>query len=197
MQTPDIAELILRIRQGDREARRELLSLLADEERLGAVLLGMARKMLPPTHPARRLVDSHDVVQSTLRTALDQFPTFRGDTEGKLYGWLATIIRTKVSRAVRKLHKAYPVESPEGSPKESPDPLEELVVRGMIEKLHEAIQRLPLGQRLVVELRLRQLSSADSARILGLNAATVRKREQRAIGNLKRLLEEREPPPQV
>ena len=186
MNPPDIGVLLHRIRRGDREARRELISLLGDEDQLGSVLFRMARNKLPPDHQARRLLDTRDVAQSTLRTALDQFSEFRGETEGQLYGWLAKIVRTKVSRAVRRLDRDYPKEPS----KESPDPLETLIVEGVIDKLHAAIQKLPLSQRLVVELRLRDLNSAESASMLGLKPATVRKREQRAMSNLKKLLEE-------
>ena len=183
--TPDIRELLQRIGGGDREARRELIALLGDEERLGSVLLAMARNRLPPGHRARRLLDSRDVVQSALRTALDQFSAFKGETEGNLYGWLAKIIRSKISRAVRTIDKAYPT----GWSKESQEPLEGLIAEGVIEKLQAAIRQLPFDQRLVVELRLRKLNSNESATILGLKPATVRKREERAIGNLRKLFQ--------
>ncbi len=188
MSTPDLRVLLQRIRGGDRAARRELVELLGDEGQLGSVLLRIVRKKLPSDHRARRLLDSQDVAQSALRTAFDELSRFRGETEGTLYGWLGKIIRSKISRAARRVD---PPDRTERS-RAPRTPLDGLIEQDLIAELQAAIQQLPLDQRLVVELRLRQLNSSESAEILGLKAATVRKREQRALRNLRRLMTEPE-----
>lgn len=186
MNPSELQVLLQQIRSGDRAARRRLMELLGDEDRLGSVLLRIVRKRLPSDHRARRLLDSRDVAQSALRTALHELSRFRGETERTLYGWLGKIIRSKISRAARR------IDPPDRSTpsQASPSPLEEIVEQDLIAALQAAIQQLPLDQRLVVELRLRGLNSAEAAEILGLKPATVRKREQRALGNLRRLMGE-------
>ena len=104
----ELRDLLQAVKAGDRQARRDLIALLANEEQFRQSLAAMARRALRGSHPARRLVDSQDVVQSALRTVMDQLSGFRGETEASFYGWLAAIIRTKVSRAGRTARRRSP-----------------------------------------------------------------------------------------
>jgi RNA polymerase sigma-70 factor (ECF subfamily) len=177
-----IATLLRRIKRGDRNARKELFAIIADEREFGAVMYTMARRLLPGSHWARRLVDSRDVVQSALCSGWRHLSDFRGETEGELCNWLRAIMRTKIQRVTRRKRP-----EPEGEPcsDESDQPLSRLVEREFIELLHAAIGNLPLDQRVVVELRLRGISATEIGETLGLNPATVRQRESRAVKRLR------------
>ena len=68
---------------------------------------------------------------------------------------------------------------------ESQPSLAAILDRELRENLREAIGILGAEQRLVVEMRLRGLTTFEIGNILGLKPATVRKRESRAVENLK------------
>lgn len=189
-----ITTLLRRVKGGDRSARRELFALLADRNEFGNVVISIVRGMLPREHPARRFVDTGDVLQSTLRTGLRHVSDFRGETEGELYGWLRAIVRTKVQRAARghvamgRPSSIERVDRRKGSG-EVDESLARIIDRETTEILHTAIARLPLDQRVVVELRLRGVRAPEIGQMLGLQPSTVRKRESRAIAKLRKLVE--------
>ena len=188
-QENSVSELLQRIRGGDREARKQLFSLLGDESEFGSVMLAMARRLLPKNHRARRFVDTRDIVQSALRTGLRHFSDFEGETAGEIYNWFRMIIRTKVSRAGRNRDPGVPHPEPEEQEdREARLPISVLVDEEFIRILHTAIQKLPIDQRVVVELRLRGANSNEIGELLGLNPATVRKRESRAVERLRALV---------
>jgi len=186
-----IKDLLRRIREGDREARQQLMTLLADESAFGSVMIAMTRRKLPHDHPARRLVDSRDILQSAICTAIEKFRDFRGETEQSLFGWLSSIIRTKVRLAQKPIQNEsrYKAET-----QDSENYLKRLIDEELVNTLHEAIQELPLDQRLVVELQLRGFNSSKVGEILGMKPATVRKREQRAVANLKEIFRKKSSP---
>jgi RNA polymerase sigma factor (sigma-70 family) len=184
-----IKSILLRIRQGDRKARNELFTVLGDEQGFGAALLAMARKAMPRSHRARRLVDTRDILQSAFRTGMRHFSAFRGETEGELFGWLRAIIRTKAARAGRQKPEEPLDETQEAAPpSRAPQTLDSLLDLELSTALHRSIKALPLEQRLVIELRLRGLDSGEIASLLGLNSPTVRKRESRAVGQLRKAM---------
>ena len=55
--------------------------------------------------------------------------------------------------------------------------------------MRQAIANLPEGQRVVLELRLQGLSAPEIASKLGLDPQAVRKRESRAMSQLRGLLD--------
>ena len=184
-----VSELLQRIRGGDREARKQLFSLLGNEIEFGSVMLAMARRLLPKNHRARRFVDTRDIVQSALRTGLGHFSDFKGETAGEIYNWFRMIIRTKVSRAGRIREPGVPhPELEEQEDRGASLPISAIVDEEFIRILHTAIKKLPLDQRVVVELRLRGANSNEIGAMLGLNPATVRKRESRAVERLRTLV---------
>lgn len=71
------------------------------------------------------------------------------------------------------------------APRATKCPLCTVVDQDLIETLRAAVLRLPLDQRLAIELRLRGVSSQEIGRILGVNPATIRKRESRAVERLR------------
>ena len=137
-----VRELLRRIREGDRKARKQLFALLGDEREFGGLIVAMAHRLLPRGHQARQLVDTRDVVQSALRTGLRHFSDFGGETEGELCNWFRAILRTKIHRVTRrrKLDAALPRRA-------DLDPDSDRVVAAAVNDefvrlLHEAIQLL-------------------------------------------------------
>lgn len=179
-------ELLRRSRGGDRQARQELFSLLGDENGFGAAILAMARRLLPKGHRARRFVETRDIVQSALRTGLRHFSDFRGESDGELYSWFRRILRTKVNRATRRKEPDIPDD--QRKRREIRASVSIVVDKEFVHILHRAVKKLPLDQRLVVELRLRGVNSSEIGKMLGLKPATVRKRESRAMERLKVLV---------
>ena len=195
-----VGQLLRRTKEGDQQARKQLFALLADEDQFGAVILAMTRRLFPRSHRARRWVDTRDIVQSALRTGLRNFSDFRGETEGELCGWFRKIIRTKVDRVVRRKEYKLDLNDVEHARKDKHCgttrlPLSLVLDQELVEALRAAIARLPVDQRLVVELRLRSVSTSQIGCLLGLRQATVRKRESRAVKRLKAMVESPETHP--
>ena len=185
-----LAMLVERARSGDLSSRRRLFALLADENQAGAVLYTMARRILPARSRIRRLTDSADIVQSTLLTGLAHMNEFKGRSESEFFGWLRAILRSKVHRVRRRKEwqlrrdalerdLEVPVEFPRAYP------LATTLDDRAHSRLMSALDRLSIGQRLVMKLRLHGFTTAQIARILGVSQDTVRKRESRATQRLR------------
>lgn len=184
------SELLERAKSGDDTARDALFEQLADHDESGAQLLAIARKILPKTDLARDLVESRDLVQSTLRAGWLELDSFRGNTVGELMGWLRTILRHKLLRRTRKktprIGGAEPIEAPDGpSEPEDTAPLEQAIREETVARLREAIAELPDDYRVVMERRLAGVPSKVVAEELGIEPATCRKRESRAVQKLR------------
>jgi len=184
MGRPDaqIAKLLQRIKEGDRAARKELFAVLGNERQLGKVLQIMARKMLGKSNSLRRTMDTEDLVHSALRTGLRRISNFRGESEEQLLAWLGTILRTKLHRVIRR-----PDPRPAGSirQKSSAPLLSELIDQESIDLLRNAITRLPVRLRVVVEMRLWGYNAKKIGELLDIKPDTVRKRESRAVKALR------------
>lgn len=187
MSTPQVslANLLQRTKEGDRRARRELFELLGDEREFASVLFAMVRRMFGKGHPGRHLLETGDVVQSVLRTGLRHFSEFRGSSEGQLFNWLRAIVRTKLNRAIRSAGPEPDLVGTAPVREHNDDPATDVVEGELVTLLREAIQKLPLHERVVIELRLRGANSVQIARTLDLKPATVRRREFRALQRLK------------
>jgi RNA polymerase sigma factor (sigma-70 family) len=187
------AELIRRARSSDENAWEEIFSRLGDERAEGAVLLAMARKLLPAGDRARDFVESRDLMQSALRSGWFDLSGFQGSTEKELFAWMRAILRRKLSRVVRR-QRPRPGDAPpaleEDARRDLPgEPLSEMIRDEVRARVRAAVRRLPEDQREVMELRLRGLGAPDIALMLGLKADAVRKRESRAAERLREMLE--------
>jgi len=188
------SELLARAKDGDAEARSHLFDRLAAEDE-GAWLLAQARRILPRGDLARDLVESQDLVQSALRSGWSELGSFRGESTGEFMNWLRTILRRKLSRRTRKntprVGRAEPVEPLDREELEDdPEGLEAAVREETLRRLQDAVAQLPPDQRIVLERRLHGVTSKDIAAELGLEPATVRKRESRAVARLRGLFED-------
>lgn len=191
----EMKDLIARATQGDSAARDELFGYLSDGSRFANAVRSMVRRMLPRDHNARRLVETEDIVQSAVRAGYDQIEKFRGDSEAEFFGWMKSILRGKVSRATRRPENKRRASlandndeiSDEGASAERA--VESLIATELRDELQHAIAALSDNQRLVIELRLRGATTERIAELTDAEPATVRKRESRAVTELRRLVD--------
>lgn len=180
------SQLLERARQGDAAAFGTLI------RRHDKQLYRIARSVLTDDEEAE------DVVQETYIRAFAGLLDFRG--AASLRTWLTRIVLNEAIRRRRRrrpmlgldaLHAAQergrrPVDSASLTARDS-DP-ERAVAQAQIRKLLEqAIDDLPAAFRVVFVMRdVEEISTADTARLLGLQQATVKTRLHRA----RRLLQE-------
>lgn len=186
-----VLDLVL---SGDTEAREELFARIASEKSQGALLLAVARRLLPRNDGVRDLLETRDLVQSALRSGWVNFLEFRGTTPAEFLSWIRTILRRKVVRAIRRVkdRRAAQAQYPQrGAASEDSGklPVGQLIREETRSRVRQAIASLPEGQRVVLNLRLKGLSSPEIASQLGLDPQTVRKRESRALARLRGFLE--------
>ncbi|MBN1442727.1 MAG: sigma-70 family RNA polymerase sigma factor [Planctomycetes bacterium] len=186
-------DVLHRVLEGDAGARDELFARLASETSEGALLLAIVRRLMPAGDRMRELVETRDLVQSALRSGWVNFAEFRGQTSGEFLGWIRTILRRKIIRALRELQDRRQREK--GGLREdrlaarSIDlPLARLIRAEVRERVRRAVEELPEDQRVVIELRLKGLSAPEIAERLSLQPAAVRKRESRALARLREVM---------
>lgn len=149
-----------------------------------------------------------DLVQLTLlkaHLARDRFALQGGDPDGAVQAWYFAIGRNVAMDFLRERYRGERRRVEPGSPDQGvaelpdagPDP-EALGERAeheaeIVERVREAIARLPEGQREVVELhKLRGMTMAEVAERLQVREGAVRVRAHRAYKTLARLLAPKE-----
>ena len=138
--------------------------------------------------------DAADVLQDTFLQVYRHLPSFRG--ESRFSTWLYRIAvnaalmhrRTRARRPAESLDQYLPTFDAEGRHTATPEELrvvcladEQLDRQALAGKAREVIARLPDLYREAFVLRdLEEMTTADVAAALGLDAATVRQRVHRA-----------------
>lgn len=180
------ASLLIRVREGHAPAREELMG------RYVTMLGRWAHGRLP--RAARDLVDTDDLVQSTLIRALNHLDTFESRGEGAFLGYLRQVllnqIRDEARRARRRPQHTDLDESYERDP--SPSPLEETIGRERLQEYEASLEKLGEAQRGAVVLRLEMgMRYRDIAEALDVSSANAaRALVGRGMVNLARLLRE-------
>jgi RNA polymerase sigma-70 factor (ECF subfamily) len=196
----DSDELLRRTAEGDAAALDQVL--VRHLERL--------RKMI-----ARRLdqrlaarLDPSDVVQEVLAEAASRLPEYLRDRPIAFYPWLRQLAVDRLielhRRHVQAQRRSVGREETglaDGSTDElasrlaaaTSSPSQRLVRRETCERVRQALDRLPLADREVLELRhVEQLSGAETAAVLGISHGAARTRHLRALQRLRQLLEDAE-----
>jgi RNA polymerase sigma-70 factor (ECF subfamily) len=166
------AALLIRVREGSKPAREELAG------RYLLLLNRWAHGRVPKA--ARDLVDTEDLVQSTIMRALNNVGTFEPRGEGAFLGYLRQILMNQIlDEARRAKRRPKHVELDPGlEATRSPSPLEEAIGRDRLERYEASLQQLGEAQREAVVLRLEmgmryrdiaealEVPSAEAARAL-------------------------------
>jgi RNA polymerase sigma factor (sigma-70 family) len=182
------AELIVKVRDGDRAAENEIV------QRNLSDLRRYARGRLPRS--ARERGDTDDLVQETILKALPRLGTFDSQRPGSFQSYLRVSLKNRVTDAVRRSIRRPPgdplVEVVDGAP----SPADALNTAEMEASYREALKRLrPLDRPLVIAHVEREWSAAQIAKAFGkpsVDAARV------AVSRaMQRLLRELEKPRSV
>lgn len=195
----DTEELVERARSGDREAREQLLT--RHRKRLRQmVALRMDRRMLPR-------VDPSDVVQEALADAARELSDYLRNRPLPFYPWLRQLAWDRLielhRRHLRAQKRSVQREDPDflTLPEESAvqlaqrllapgsSPSERLLHEELRARIQAALAQLAPRDREVLVLRhLEQLSTAETAAVLGITQGAVKTRHLRALERLRGLL---------
>lgn len=195
---PDTETLLARASEGDHSAAGQVLV------RYGPRLRRMLSVRMEPRLAAR--VDASDVVQETLLVALQRLPGYLRERPLPFFPWLRQIALERLRDLWRHHFQAgnrtvYREEAEEGSSGseaeqaanrllgESESLLQRLVRKETLGRLRQALARLAPDDREVLVLRhLEQLSTAETAAVLGISETAAKQRHLRAIRRMRRLL---------
>jgi RNA polymerase sigma-70 factor, ECF subfamily len=133
--------------------------------------------------------DAQDLTAQTFAAALQNSRQYRG--EGSVAAWLTVIARNTAVNFYRQQRRDLPLE--EDLPHSSPPPEEVVSVQLRLAALQAAIKRLPADRAEVIRLRIfGELSTAETAALMGKSEAAVKMLLHRALGDLREQLSEEE-----
>lgn len=171
------SRLMAAAQEGDRTAYRVLLTSVAPW------LRRIAGRSL---HNAQ---DAEDAVQDILATMHAIRATY--DPSRPFRPWLAGVARNRIADAVRRRARRHAREAALGGEHETFSAPEANIGHTALDvsALHQAIARLPPGQRQAVEmLKLREMSLQEAATATGLSVSALKVATHRGIQALRRLL---------
>jgi RNA polymerase sigma-70 factor (ECF subfamily) len=179
----ELEPLLQRVLARDGEAFNELLA------RLRGYVYHKVRAQLGAGPNGQ--IDQSAIAQSVLRRAWVRFPDLEDPTVPKLLGWIATIVRNRVTDELRQVARRR--ASPLGSDVVTladPRPGAGSPERGeTAAALAAALARLPERERRVVESHwIDHKSDKDTAEELHINTNHVRQLRFRALEKLRKLL---------
>lgn len=169
----DEQQVVLRARNGDRQAFNELVRRYQD------VIFRLCVRLLGNTE------DAEDACQEIFLRAYMRLATFRGQSRFKT--WL---VRLAINTCLNQRARQRPVEPLLNDLVDHAPSVEEHVVRAeAMARLHQALQMLPPHYRVAVVLRdLEGLSYRDIAEIMDVPEGTVRVWAFRGRERLKEVL---------
>ncbi len=190
-------QLLAKARRGDPSAVEQLL------DRHRSRLRQMVAVRMDPQLSAR--VDPSDVVQETLTVASQRLSDYLPNPRLPFYPWLRQIAldrlvdlhRRHVRAGNRTVRREQPLEIPHTSAiqladrllTQSSSLLKRLLRKELLARVQSALADLAAEDREILVLRhLEQLSTAESAAILGISQTAAKQRHLRAVRRLRRLL---------
>jgi RNA polymerase sigma-70 factor (ECF subfamily) len=184
-----------------RAGSREALGLALDQCR--RYLLTVARQALGPALQAKG--GASDLVQETFLEAQRLFPHFEGGSDAQLRAWLRCLLLHKAAKLGRRfqstrkrqLSREVPLSrvgpNPAGSGQlaaPAPTPSVQVMADEQLQRLREAMDRLPDDYRQVMALRYHEgLAFEEVGRRLGRSADAARMLWVRAVERLKHELQ--------
>jgi RNA polymerase sigma-70 factor (ECF subfamily) len=171
-------------------------------------------RLLARLHLDQRLqskLDASDLVQETMVRAFGNLDQYRGGTEAEFAGWLRTILANTLKEKAREFatdkRHVERERSLEARLEESSRRLEMFLVADQsspeqrasrqedLMRLATALEKLPANQQRAVELKyLLNHKIADVAQEMGRSEKAVGGLIARGLDNLRKLLEEEDPP---
>jgi RNA polymerase sigma-70 factor (ECF subfamily) len=193
--------LLARVREGDREALAELLSL--NRERL----IRMIRFRLDPR--LERRVDPEDVLQEVYLNAADRLRHFGGDSEQSFFIWLRLIAgqtlidihRRHIGARMRAAGREQPIDvtADTGATSKSmalllaadrTSPSQAAIRAEMSRQIETAMEGMdPIDREILALRHFEELANGEVAEVLGIAEKAASIRYVRALGRLKQILE--------
>jgi RNA polymerase sigma-70 factor (ECF subfamily) len=194
---PDTQELLDKARRGDHSAVGQLLDRYRDR------LRQMVLVRMDPQLTAR--LDPSDVVQETMAVASRRLSDYLRDKPLGFYPWLRQIAYDRLvdvhRRHIRAGSRTVSREEPLGVPDTSAIQLADqllasssgllkgLVRKELLARVQTALGQLSAEDREILILRhLEQLSTAESAAVVGISETASKQRHLRAVRRLRDLL---------
>jgi RNA polymerase sigma-70 factor (ECF subfamily) len=196
---PDTEELLRQAGRGDPSARQQLLARHRDR------LKRMVAVRLDPRLAAR--IDPSDVVQEALLDAAQRLSDYLRERPVPFYPWLRRLAWEHLvklhERHLQARRRSVLREEPLGAdlPEESAvllaqrlatsgtSPSQHFVRKELQQRVRVALAQLSAADREVLALRyLEQLSTAETAAVLGIGEGAVKMRHRRALDRLSRRL---------
>lgn len=141
------ADLLSRMNEGDASARDALA------RRYLPILKRLAHGRLP--RRVRGLIDTDDLVQLTLVSALSHLEGFEHRRQGAFHAYLRQILVNKIRDLARSAQRSPEHEPlPDGLPTGARSPLEELIGLDRLEAYERALSKLNEQQREAVIMRV-------------------------------------------
>src|SRR6187200_2009427 len=147
-------ELVVRAKEGDREAVEALL------QRSIPSLKRFAHGRLPAA--ARSTLDTGDLVQETVLHVLRRLDTFEPRHVGAMQAYLRQSVINRIRDEVRRIGRhPTPVDLPDDMPSEEPSPEEQAVNAEAVSRYHDALGVLSSRDRQLVVARIEAQWSYD------------------------------------
>jgi RNA polymerase sigma-70 factor (ECF subfamily) len=178
-------ELLVRVRQGDREALDRLIA------RCLPALRRWARGRLPSA--ARGMLDTQDLVQETILSSLRHLDHFESRHEGALQAYLRQAVLNRIRDEARRFSRRPAAAGlTDSHPSKAASPLDIAIGRQGVERYEAALQRLRPADREAIIGRLElQHDYQELATILGKpNANAARVAVTRALARLMEQFDE-------
>jgi RNA polymerase sigma-70 factor, ECF subfamily len=176
------SELLVQVRQGDRDALDRLL------ERCLPPLRRWAHGRLPPS--ARGMRDTADLVQDAVIGALGNLQGFEARHEGALQAYLRQAVMNKVIDAVRFVsRRPQRAELQEDLRDPQPSPLEQAIGADNIRRYEAALGRLAAADREAIIARI-ELQYTYEELAVALDKASPDAARMAVTRAMKRLAEE-------
>lgn len=193
----DISEWLIHARAGSNSSLGQALESYRNYLRI------VAARELPKKLRSKESVS--DLVQRALHQGAKDFPRFRGNGEMEFRAWLHAILRAKsmmirrqFNAAMRKVDREVSFEGRDCGRRvkahpqaREAEPIEVILRRERSALVKEALERLELEDRQVIELcqkKLRDTSWSEIGSALGVSAGAARARWYRALEKLRHSL---------
>jgi RNA polymerase sigma-70 factor (ECF subfamily) len=164
------------------------------EETKGFVLKAIRKSLFSEYYYA---ID--DVVQETYLRAYRSLVKNKFREESKLSSWLYTIARNESIRMNKRLksgerrREKYFEKNMEYLNNDSENNIEEKLEKDdLIEKLNEAVKKLPAKYEKVIDLYVKGFNEKEIAKFLSISRGTVKSRVHRGKAKLKEMLDKEE-----
>lgn len=173
---PEPLQILTAARAGSREARAALL------ERYGGLVFALCRRLSD---------DPEDAYQEVWMHVLTRLDRFAPDGRASFATWLSTVVRHRLADRNKARRRRGPVMAPDDEAvAQGPSPEEQVHTRRELDRLQEALDRLPEPQRRAVLGHHRD--GRELARIAedeGVKLGTIKSRLHRARAAIVRWLE--------